>query len=136
MLGSPVSPGQCSCTEVCCCNGCCDCGWLITLQVHHGWKSPGGGGGGGVMILYFVVPKDALLFFYHQPNFLTLCHIDKPSSIKLTMYDICIFCPPPPHITFIYLFIYLFQIFIQGCLFSQRLVFHRALCHKIQSEIR
>ena len=33
---------------------------------------------------------------------------------------------------FIYLFIYLFQIFIQGCLFSQRLVFHRALCHKIQ----
>ena len=31
-------------------------------------------------------------------------------------------------------FIYLFQIFIQDCLFSQRLVFHRALCHKIQSE--
>ena len=34
------------------------------------------------------------------------------------------------------LFINLYQIFIQGCLFSQRLVFHRALCHKIQCEIK
>ena len=28
--GSPVSPGQCSCTQVCGCNGCCAWLWLWT----------------------------------------------------------------------------------------------------------
>ena len=39
--GSPVSPGQCSCTQVCDCNGCCAwlwlLNWLIILHILLIW---------------------------------------------------------------------------------------------------
>ena len=41
--GSPVQPGQCFCTQVCGCNGCCACmtvalTWLITLHILLIWQ--------------------------------------------------------------------------------------------------
>ena len=39
--GSPVSPGQWSCTQVCACNGCCACfvalNWVITFHILLIW---------------------------------------------------------------------------------------------------